>query len=250
MKHYNELVALADKLLGEGFVYGIRQRNSPFLKIGKSTSNPSDRVRALQTGNPTNLILEFCISTLNLDVAESTAHQRLSKYRTNGEWFYVPNWHKWFVYRDVKLVCSRVSANHGDSICEKGERIWLDMKTSSMELQCGRCKSNLLSVNRVYDRFCDICGTCLLSLEDLFEYNEFGACSYDVFFAAFVVVMNQDYEDCQPKVIEDHTEPKDIAPIRRRATKRVTRVTNDRSVPTTQTRPPNRAAIAADRQGH
>lgn len=100
-----------NKQLKEGYVYGIRQKGSIYLKVGKSTIEPVFRIAALQTGNPAPLALEFYFRTYNVDVAEQYAHQVLAKRRVNGEWFAVPWYTRWAVRRQVQLACGRACTN-------------------------------------------------------------------------------------------------------------------------------------------
>lgn len=105
-----------NKLFRSGYIYGIRQKSSPYLKIGKSIHDPNQRIVTLQCGNPTPLVLEFYFETFNVDVAEEYAHQVLAKRRTIGEWFYVPFWAKRYVKRQVQLACGKASANLTDTL--------------------------------------------------------------------------------------------------------------------------------------
>lgn len=57
----------------------------PFVKIGKATGDPSQRIDQLKTGCP------FPIQVLGFvpggRIEESLLHSRFAKYRAHGEWF-------------------------------------------------------------------------------------------------------------------------------------------------------------------
>lgn len=112
--------------LRTGYIYGIRQAGSSSLKIGKSIHDPRVRMATLQTGNPTQLRLEFRIGTHNIDAAETYAHAVLAKRRTTGEWFHVPFWARWRVRRQVRLACGKASANLLDTIYTEYEAAHID----------------------------------------------------------------------------------------------------------------------------
>ena len=70
----------------EGFVY-IIQSESGHYKIGKSTGDPSKRVRSLQTGSPFDLTLILKIKSSNCHRLEADIHDRFASKRIRGEWF-------------------------------------------------------------------------------------------------------------------------------------------------------------------
>ena len=65
----------------------------PLFKIGYTSGDPADRIAALQTGCPYSLSLfgtaEF-ESEREARAAESALHQRLARWRLQGEWFSLP----------------------------------------------------------------------------------------------------------------------------------------------------------------
>ena len=59
------------------------------IKVGV-TSNPADRLRALQTGNPIALSMEYLLTTTDKQAAyllEQRIHKCFSFIRLKGEWF-------------------------------------------------------------------------------------------------------------------------------------------------------------------
>lgn len=69
------------------FVYGIESRDA--IKIGYS-NHPQKRLVSLQTANPHQLELKFSIKTrtkCQAKFVENYLHERLRRYRLNGEWF-------------------------------------------------------------------------------------------------------------------------------------------------------------------
>ena len=67
------------------YVYLIRCGDD-FFKIGIAT-DPQDRLKQLQTGNPETLWLVKYFSFDNARLIEETLHNTFSAFRTNGEWF-------------------------------------------------------------------------------------------------------------------------------------------------------------------
>jgi hypothetical protein len=55
----------------------------PFVKIGRTTWNPKDRLKGLQTGQPMDLHLLWSVA----GDYEHDLHRRFAKYRVRGEWF-------------------------------------------------------------------------------------------------------------------------------------------------------------------
>src|SRR5688572_17111975 len=98
----------------EGYIYGIRQEKSKYLKIGKSKYDPHKRIPGLQTGNPSKLYVEFSFRTYNMHVAEAYAHAALVNLRGSGEWFNVPVKFRKHVYNEVRLACGRAHSDLGD----------------------------------------------------------------------------------------------------------------------------------------
>lgn len=71
-----------------GFIYAIHSPENPrHVKLGLS-SNPTARLRALQTGNPYKLTLIWTFPCRNMAEMESKFHKVFDKYRiAGGEWF-------------------------------------------------------------------------------------------------------------------------------------------------------------------
>jgi hypothetical protein len=70
---------------GKGRVYVVGCQVG--CKIGWTSKDPRDRVRALQTGSPHHLHLVGSVEGTR--AVEAAAHQRFSDYRMAGEWFQV-----------------------------------------------------------------------------------------------------------------------------------------------------------------
>lgn len=77
------------------FVYCIGDDSDKFNKIGKS-NNPSERLKQLQTGNPTQLYLKYSAKVNNSKFAEEELHSFFVSQNViingNKEWFEVPSW--------------------------------------------------------------------------------------------------------------------------------------------------------------
>lgn len=79
---------VTDEKSASHFVYFIG--DGEFVKIGKSTGTPLQRLNALQTGNARALNLLFAIPVLNSECAynlESAFHKAYGDFRISGEWF-------------------------------------------------------------------------------------------------------------------------------------------------------------------
>lgn len=73
----------ADRAPPAGFVYFIRSGDR--VKIGFTTHDPRERLRELQTGNPTRLeLLGAAWASMH---AEQQLHRRYAAQRVGGEWF-------------------------------------------------------------------------------------------------------------------------------------------------------------------
>ena len=79
----------------EEFVYCIGANTDKYNKIGKSC-NPDERLKQLQTGNPTQLFLKYSGKVTSSKFVEDELHKifRNSNIIINGnkEWFEVPSW--------------------------------------------------------------------------------------------------------------------------------------------------------------
>ena len=91
---------------GKGRVYVIGCQVG--CKIGWTSKDPRDRVRALQTGSPHPLHLVGSVEGTR--AIEAAAHRRFSDYRMAGEWFQVNPFDAltWLMY-DVDLYRRRPS---------------------------------------------------------------------------------------------------------------------------------------------
>ena len=76
----------ASDLRNDQFVYVAMERISRRYKVGIS-KDPEQRVRALSGMNPEGLILLAVYKAKHGRLSETIAHQHLSKWRLNGEWF-------------------------------------------------------------------------------------------------------------------------------------------------------------------
>lgn len=73
-------------------IYFIQAGKHGQIKIGYTDSNPVDRLRSLQVGNPLKLRLVGVVD--GTKQAEKDLHHRLREYRVNGEWFEPNNYVK------------------------------------------------------------------------------------------------------------------------------------------------------------
>jgi hypothetical protein len=77
------------------YVYCIGDDSDKHNKIGKS-NNPSERLKQLQTGNPTQLYLKYSAKVNNSKFAEEELHSLFVSQNViingNKEWFEVPSW--------------------------------------------------------------------------------------------------------------------------------------------------------------
>lgn len=65
--------------------YFIQGEHTQRIKIGKTTTAVSERIRLLQTGSPDKLkLLGICFGA---GWCELTLHRKFSQYRLHGEWF-------------------------------------------------------------------------------------------------------------------------------------------------------------------
>jgi T5orf172 domain len=75
------------------YVYVIAEEgNDSLVKVGISKS-ATKRLTGLQTGNPRKLTILHVVSVASVSAAyalEMAVHDRLGKWRLNGEWFDLP----------------------------------------------------------------------------------------------------------------------------------------------------------------
>lgn len=72
--------------LPDMYVYAIREVETGNVKIGIS-KDPAERLKQLQTGNSSELVLVASIPAGNRYKDESNAHKKLSNINIRGEWF-------------------------------------------------------------------------------------------------------------------------------------------------------------------
>jgi len=68
------------------FIYVAMERQSHRYKVGIS-KNPEQRVKNLSNMHPEGLVLMAVYEARRGRLSESIAHQHLSEWRLNGEWF-------------------------------------------------------------------------------------------------------------------------------------------------------------------
>lgn len=69
----------------QGFVYFIACSETLRVKIGFTSSDPHERMRTLQTGSPTKLIMVACHR--GDESLERDLHEQYAEHRLHGEWF-------------------------------------------------------------------------------------------------------------------------------------------------------------------
>ena len=69
------------------FVYLIKTRDLEEYKIGFTKGDIKKRLKNLQTGCPSELVLVDCYESEYATKIESSLHYMLDPYRVNGEWF-------------------------------------------------------------------------------------------------------------------------------------------------------------------
>ena len=94
-----------------GYVYLIQDINNDTYKIGVTKGDPKTRLKKLQTGNSTELILRHVFETKYPFRLETMLHNRYSYLKEMNEWYALP-------FDDVK--------NWGD-ICNEMNNIILVM---------------------------------------------------------------------------------------------------------------------------
>lgn len=66
-------------------IYFIQDSSTLFIKIGRTDGDPENRLKALQTGNPSGLVLLLEIE--DEPDLETYLHKVFASYRERGEWF-------------------------------------------------------------------------------------------------------------------------------------------------------------------
>jgi Meiotically Up-regulated Gene 113 (MUG113) protein len=69
----------------DGWIYVIQCMEPKSVKIGFTTKHPKERLRQLQTGSPTELILMGWFPANQKQ--ERALHDKLDEHRLTGEWF-------------------------------------------------------------------------------------------------------------------------------------------------------------------
>lgn len=100
-----------------GSVYIAKDPTTGYLKIGKTTTTVEKRMGTLNSGRPVPIEEYVSFECSDCGLAERTAHEILSDYRTYREWFSVNMSRE---KRTVKQVAEKV--NEG-SIKEKNEKV-------------------------------------------------------------------------------------------------------------------------------
>lgn len=72
------------------YVYLIQVKDTDDFKIGRTESNPGDRLQQLQVGKLYKLELRGVIETAQSRLQEEELHQQFASYRVEGEWFSFP----------------------------------------------------------------------------------------------------------------------------------------------------------------
>lgn len=73
-----------------GYVYLIQDINNDTYKIGVTKGDPKTRLKKLQTGNSTELILRHVFKTKYPFRLETMLHNRYSYLREMNEWYALP----------------------------------------------------------------------------------------------------------------------------------------------------------------
>ncbi len=71
----------------DGYLYLIHCVGFPYYKIGVTTREPQSRVRALQTGMPFELELEYAVQVPDIYREEEMLHDAYKDNHVRGEWF-------------------------------------------------------------------------------------------------------------------------------------------------------------------
>ena len=99
-------------------IYFIQDELAHHIKIGFTDGDPTDRMKALQTGSPIGLTLLYVCDGNKFD--EQELHQKFSLYRLHGEWFKpAPSLIKFIIEsaRDQAVDNFKVHAEAGGYVC-------------------------------------------------------------------------------------------------------------------------------------
>lgn len=77
---------LKDRQSKKGWLYFIGNHTGP-IKIGITRSDPKERCRELQTGNPTKLKVIHSFHVNDPELCEAWAHDLLAEWHVGGEWY-------------------------------------------------------------------------------------------------------------------------------------------------------------------
>lgn len=85
---HEKRIAKAAKIKEEepGYIYVITAGNG-LSKIGLTRSTPEQRLKSLQTGAPSELVLAFSVCVDRPNYEEGNLHDRYASKRSHGEWF-------------------------------------------------------------------------------------------------------------------------------------------------------------------
>ncbi|MFZ4596674.1 MAG: GIY-YIG nuclease family protein, partial [Verrucomicrobiaceae bacterium] len=83
-------MSVSSKNWTHGYVYCIHDPTHDNYKIGKTTGRPDRRLKALQTGNPNDLMFKFALRSRSVWETETHIHNALAHGRLKGEWFKCP----------------------------------------------------------------------------------------------------------------------------------------------------------------
>ena len=101
--------------MAKGYVYLLRVEGTDIYKIGFSASNPSKRVKSLQTGNAYPIVLVDYFESDYARKIEKTLHRSYSHFkyiesdffRLKGEWFAL-EFSTFYFFKDT---CDRIEKN-------------------------------------------------------------------------------------------------------------------------------------------
>lgn len=112
------------------YVYLVKIKGHPVFKIG-ITTNPTMRIRGLQTGSFQKIQPVFCAKCLDSRGVETILHSRFSDCRLEGEWFKLPDSE---VHRVIALM--RIAEAEYEKIESKRaecEQLVLSAKAKALE---------------------------------------------------------------------------------------------------------------------
>jgi Meiotically up-regulated gene 113 len=93
------------------YLIGYQQADAWLIKIGIATE-PTQRLKQLQTGNSQKLYLLGTIANTNPRQIEQRLHQKYRHYRKSGEWFLLPE----SVVQDLLRTLERLTPVSVDAV--------------------------------------------------------------------------------------------------------------------------------------